>query len=86
MAKRDAETRKQSHILYRELGRRETPDQEWWVNREVIEKDLGMNSGDLFDAAELLVEEGRVSYGTSDYITLRHSSRGPSIERRDPSE
>jgi len=86
MAKRDAETGRRARTLYREIARRERVEQEWWVNREVVEGELGMKRDDLLDAAELLIEDGRVSYGTSDYITLRLSHRGPSIEGRDPTE
>jgi hypothetical protein len=84
MADRNAETRKRRRLLYREIVLREREEQDWWVNREVVEQDLKMNTDDLLDAAEVLVEDGEVSYGSSDYITLRLSHRGPSIAPQGP--
>ena len=57
MAKRDVETQRLSETLYREVMRRSDPEQDWWVTRDVIERELGMNTDDLFDAAELLIED-----------------------------
>lgn len=78
MAKRDAETQRLSRKLYREITRRGDPEQDWWVSRDVVERELGMNGDDLFYAAELLFEDGRVARGTSDLILLRPISKGPS--------
>lgn len=78
MAKRDTKTQRLSRKLYREIGRRGDPKQDWWVNRDVVERELGMNPDDLFHAAELLYEDGRVSRHTSDLTLLRLISKGPS--------
>jgi hypothetical protein len=45
----------------------------------VVERELGMNPGDLPDAAELLVEDRWVACGSSDLTLLRPISRGPSV-------
>ena len=79
MVKKDAETHRLSGMLYGEIVHRGDPDQDWWVNREEVERELGMNTEDLFDAAELLVAEGRVAHGSSDLILLRPVHRGPSL-------
>ena len=79
MAKRDIETQRSSQTLYREIMRRGDPEQDWWVNREEVERELRMNPDDLFDAAELLVEDGWVASGSSDLMLLRVISRGPSV-------
>ena len=57
VAKRDVDTQRLSETLYREVMRRSDPEQDWWVTRDVIERELGMNTDDLFDAAELLIED-----------------------------
>ena len=79
VAKRDVETQRLSETLYREVMRRGDPEQGWWVNREVVERELGMNPGDLSDAAELLVEDRWVACDSSDLTLLRPISRGPSV-------
>jgi hypothetical protein len=79
MVKKDVETRRLSRQLYREIERRGDPDQDWWVDRDVVERELGMHAEDLFDAAELLVAEGQIAHGSSDLILLRPVHRGPSL-------
>lgn len=79
MAKRDVQTQRLSQTLYREIMRRGEPEQDWWVSRGVLERELGMNPDDLFEAAELLVEDGWVGSGTDDLMLLRAISRGPSV-------
>jgi len=79
VAKRDVETQRLSETLYREIIRRGDPTQDWWVNSNVAERELGMNPDDLFDAAELLVEDEWVAQGSGDLILLRTISRGPSV-------
>jgi len=79
VAKRDVQTQRLSQTLYREIMRRGDPEQDWWVSRGVLERELGMNPDDLFDAAELLVEDGWVASGTNDHMLLRVISRGPSV-------
>jgi len=70
VAKRDVETQRLSETLYREVVRRGDPDQDWWVNRDVIKRELGMNTEDLFDAAELLIEDRWGACGSSDLALL----------------
>jgi len=79
VAKRDVQTQRLSQTLYREIMRRGEPEQDWWVSRGVLERELGMNPDDLFEAAELLVEDGWVGSGTDDLMLLRAISRGPSV-------
>jgi hypothetical protein len=71
MAKRDAETRVLSRLLYREIAHRSDPEQDWWVSRDVVERELGMKPDALEAAAELLVEDAKVESGSSDHIHLR---------------
>jgi hypothetical protein len=71
MAKRDAETRVLSRLLYREIAHRSVPEQDWWVSRDVVERELGMKPDALEAAAELLVEDAKVESGSSDHIHLR---------------
>ena len=79
MPRRDPETQRLGRKLYSEIVRRGDPEQDWWVNRDVVERELGMHAEDLFDAAELLVAEGRIAHGSSDLILLRPVHRGPSL-------
>ena len=72
----DPETRRLSHILLREIRRRGDPEQDWWVSRDVVEKELGMPPDSLYYAAELLIEERRAESNTSDLILLRPTRRG----------
>jgi hypothetical protein len=74
-ARRDAETRRLSGELYREIVRRADPDQDSWVARDVIERELGVPGDTYYYAAELLVEDGRVESDSSDLILLRPARR-----------
>jgi hypothetical protein len=71
----DPETRRRSRILLREITRRADPEQDWWVSRDVVERELGMERDALLAAAELLVKQGRVERGSSDFIDLRPTQR-----------
>jgi hypothetical protein len=79
VARRDAETQRLSRRLYGEITRRGDPEQDWWVSRGVVEWELGMNPDGLFDAAELLVKEGRAESNTSDLMLLRPIRRDRSL-------
>ena len=68
-----------SLMLYGEIVRRGEPEQDWWVSRNVVEWELGMNPDELFGASEMLVEKGQAEANTSDLMLLRPTRRGRSL-------
>jgi hypothetical protein len=81
-ARRDAETRRLSGELYREIVRRADPEQDSWVARDVIERELEVPGDAYYYAAELLVEDGKVDAYTSDLNLLRPARRRRSYSSR----
>ena len=79
MSRREAHTLRLSLMLYGEIVRRGDPEQDWWVSRDVVEWELGMNPDELFGAAEMLVEKGQAEANTSDLMLLRPTRRGRSL-------
>jgi len=79
MSRREAHTLRLSLMLYGEIVRRGDPEQDWWVSRNVVEWELGMNPDELFGASEMLVEKGQAEANTSDLMLLRPTRRGRSL-------
>ena len=79
MSRREAHTLRLSLMLYGEIVRRGDPEQDWWVSRNVVEWELGMNPDELFGASEMLIEKGQAEANTSDLMLLRPTRRGRSL-------
>jgi hypothetical protein len=72
----DIATRSLSRKVLEQVARQGTPETNWWTASSEVGKELSIGSDKLYDAVQLLIEEGDVESDALDRFTVRATLRG----------
>jgi hypothetical protein len=72
----DVGTRSLSRKVLEQVVYLGTPETNWWTYRDIVGKELKATPDKLYEAVQLLIEEGDVESNTLDLYTVRATLRG----------